>query len=169
MTGSSSACQWAEGRGNFVQFSRDPANGNLIKTGVVNDARTPPLFQTDLSIRHEIPVSKAREGLRLSFEAQAANLFNQRAKTAFYEFAIPTNLINPQRPSRFSGDPQTDWGKVMNGYNYVDALNGTGAFAGTLPGSSSPIQAPLTLASRYGQPVLFQTARNVRLQLRFTF
>jgi hypothetical protein len=51
----------------------------------------------------------------------------------------------------------------------VDALNGTGAFGGTLPGTSAPIQAPLTLASRYGPPVLFQTARNMRLQLRFTF
>ena len=25
----------------------------------------------------------------------------------------------------------------MNGYNYIDALNGTGAFGGTVPGSST--------------------------------
>jgi hypothetical protein len=100
--------------------------------------------------------------MRLSFEAQAANLFNQRAKTGFYEFAIPSNLINPTRPARFSGDPQTDWGKVMLGYNYVDALNGAGAFG-------NGVQAPLTLAGRYGLPSLFQTARNIRLALRFTF
>ena len=49
----------------------------------------------------------------------------------------------------------------MNGYNYIDALNGKGAFAG--------VQTPLTLASRYGMPNLFQTARNLRLAVRFTF
>ena len=162
VTGSSSACQWAEGRGNFVTFTRDAATGNFVKSALVNNARTDPLIQTDLSIRHEIPVSKAHESMRLSFEAQAANLFNQRAKTGFYEFAIPSNLINPTRPARFSGDPQTDWGKVMLGYNYVDALNGTGSFG-------NGVQAPLTLASRYGLPTLFQTARNIRLALRFTF
>jgi hypothetical protein len=32
----------------------------------------------------------------------------------------------------------------MNDYNYVDALNGTGAFGG------AAAQAPLTPASRYG-------------------
>jgi len=70
-------------------------------------------------------------------------------------------LINPTRASRFSGDPQVDWAKVMNGYNYIDALNGKGAFAG--------FQTPVTLASRYGQPQLFQLARNLRLSARFTF
>ena len=49
----------------------------------------------------------------------------------------------------------------MNGYNYMDALNGTGSFAG--------VQSKLTLASRYGQPVVFQTARSIRLAVRFTF
>ena len=101
------------------------------------------------------------EGKRLMFEANFINLLNQRAPVAYYQFAIPTNLINPSRASRFSGDPGVDWGMVMNGYNYVDALNGKGAFAGK--------QAPLTLASRYGSPQVYQGARNVRLSLRFTF
>ena len=82
---------------------------------------------------------------------------------------IPTNLVNPIRAPRFAGDPGTDWGKVMLGYNYIDALNSTGAFAGTLPGTSTKIQAPLTLASRYGMPNLFQIARNLRLSIRYTF
>ena len=49
----------------------------------------------------------------------------------------------------------------MNGFNYMDALNGTGAFAG--------VQTKLTLASRYGMPQGFQNARNIRLALRFIF
>ena len=63
--------------------------------------------------------------------------------------------------ARFAGDPAVDWAKAMGGYNYVDALNGKGAFAG--------VQSPLTLASRYGLPQVFQGARNIRLAVRFTF
>jgi hypothetical protein len=74
---------------------------------------------------------------------------------------IPTNLVSPTRASRFPGDPGVDWNKVMSGYNYMDALNGNGSFAG--------VQNPLVLARRYGMPSLFQQARNIRLALRFTF
>jgi hypothetical protein len=109
-------------------------------------------------MRHELPV---KEGMRLSVEANVTNVFNQRAAVGFYQFAIPSQLISPTRAPRFSGDPQVDWGKVMNGYNYVDALNAKGAFAG--------LQTPLTLASRYGLPQIYQGARTMRLALRFTF
>jgi hypothetical protein len=157
--GTSSACQLAEGRGNFVEFTR-AANGNFQVASVDQGARTDPYIQTDLSIRHELPM-KGHENMRLTFEAQAMNLFNQRAKLAFYQFAIPSNTLAPSRAPRFAGDPGYDYGKLMNGFNYVDALNGTGAFAG--------IQAPLTVASRYGMAQLFQPARTMRLQVRFTF
>ena len=145
VVGTSSACQWAEGRGNFVRLVRN-ADGSISSNGVVNDARTDPLIQTDFNLRHEIVV---KESMRMAFEATFINLFNQRAVESVYQFMIPTNLVSPTRASRFSGDPQVDWGKVMNGYNYIDALNGTGAFAG--------VQSKLTLASRYGMPNLWQT------------
>ncbi|MDQ1474483.1 MAG: hypothetical protein QOJ99_5963 [Bryobacterales bacterium] len=157
VVGTSSACQWAEGRGNFVKLSR-AADGTIVKDGVVQNARTDNYLQTDLSLRHSIAVG---EGKQLAFEGNITNVFNQRAGVAYYQFAIPTGLINPTRAPRFSGDPGVDWGKVMNGYNYMDALNGTGSFAG--------VQAPLTLASRYGLPQVFQGARNMRLAVRFTF
>jgi hypothetical protein len=157
VVGTSSACQWAEGRGNFVQFSR-AANGDFVVDRIVHDARSDNYFQTDLSIRHEIPVSESK---RISFEANIANLFNQRAAVAYTESALAANYISPSRASRFPGDPKVDWGKIMRPYNYVDAVNATGAFAG--------VQTPLTLASRYGLPSVFQMARNIRLALRFTF
>jgi hypothetical protein len=157
VVGTSSSCQWAEGRGNFVNLTR-AANGDIVKGDVTKDARTDPYVQTDLSIHHQIPVS---EGKRLDFEVNLSNLFNQRGTTSYYEFLIPTNTVSPTRASRFSGDPQVDWGKVMNGYNYIDAVNGAGAFAG--------VQSKLTLASRYGMANGFQTARNIRLALRFMF
>jgi hypothetical protein len=163
VVGTSSACQWAEGRGNFTNYTRDPATGNFVSSGVTHDARTDPLIQTDLSVHHEILVSKGHENMKLAFEAQASNLFNQRAKVGFNEIVLGSSgqLISPSRAARFSGDPQVDWAKVMSPYNYTDALNGTGAFAN--------VQSPLTLASRYGLPTLFQPARSMRLAIRFIF
>jgi len=154
-----SACQLAEGRGNFAQLSRD-ATGNIVKTGVVMNARTDAYIQTDLSVRHEFHVS-SNENYKVVLEGTTFNLFNQHAVTSVYQFIIPVNQINPTRPSRFPGDPQTDFGKVMNGYDYIAALNGTGDFAG--------VQSPLTLAGRYGQPQSFQIARQFRFALRFMF
>ena len=160
VVGTSSACQWAEGRGNFPVLSR-AADGTIVSSGVLADARTDNLIQTDMNLRHVI---KVRENQTIEVQFSVQNVFNQRNSTADYEFVIPTNLINPSRPSRFSGDPQVDWGKVMNGYNYMDALNGAGAFAG-----AAVNQPKLTLASRYGLPNQFQTARNVLLTIRYSF
>jgi hypothetical protein len=157
VVGTSSACQWAEGRGNFVQLSRAP-NGDIVKGDVVKDARSDPFVQTDLVLHHQIMV---HEGQRLDLEANISNLFNQRASTIYSEFVIPTGLVTPKRPSRFPGDPGVDWGKVMSPYNYIDSLNAKGAFAG--------VQDPLTLASQYGMASGFQTARSIRLALRFIF
>ncbi len=158
VVGTSSACQWAEGRGNFVRLSR-AANGDIVKGDVVHDARTDPFVQTDLSVHHEIRIA---EGKRLGFEVNIANLFNQHAAVGVNEYVMQGSLlISPTRASRFSGDPQVDWGKVMRPYNYIDALNGTGSFAG--------VQAPIILNGQYGLPNVFQLARNVRLAIRFSF
>jgi hypothetical protein len=161
VVGSSSACQWGEGRGNFAKLHRDPTTGDIVKDGVEHNVRTAPFFQTDFTLRHEIPVSKDHENMKLAFEGNILNLFNSHSAVGYYEFAIPTGLISPTRASRFSGDPQVDWGKVMNGYDYIAALNASGAFAG--------VQAKRTFASRYGLPQIFEQARNIRLGIKFTF
>src|SRR5260370_1559444 len=75
VVGTSSACQWAEGRGNFARLVRN-ADGSISSNGVVNNARTDPLIQTDFNLRHEIVV---KESARLPFEATFINLSNQRA------------------------------------------------------------------------------------------
>jgi hypothetical protein len=159
--GSSSACQWAEGRGNMPTLTRDPATGNFVKGGVVDNARTPPYLQTDFSLTHEIKVSKNHEEMRLKFGGNVSNVFNQHSAVGYYQFVTPANFIFPSGPVQFSGDPGINWAALMTGYNYIDALNGTGAFAGK--------QSPLTVANRYGLPQVFQTARQIRLEARFTF
>jgi hypothetical protein len=158
VTGTGSACEWAEGRGNFVKLTRN-ADGSISAGEVVHDARTDPLVQTDINFVHTIPF---QEKYRLNFEANIGNIFNQRAAVSNREQILASGLVSPTRPTRFPGDPGFDWGKVMNGFNYVDSLNGTGAFG---PGVGSP----LTLSRQYGMPYLFQQARNIRLALRFTF
>jgi hypothetical protein len=175
VVGTSSACQWAEGRGNMPRLSRDPATGNIVKDGVVHDARTAPFFQTDFSLRHEIKVSKAHEGWRLVLEGNAYNLLNQHAPVGYYEFVIPTSAVSPTRVTatgrdiRFTGDPAVNWNALLTGYNYIDALNGTGAFAGNIPSTSTRIASPRTLASRFGMPQIFQTARQFRFAVRWQF
>jgi len=157
VVGTSSACQWGEDRGTFTNFTR-AANGDFVISSTQKNARTDPFVQTDVSFHHELSV---HEGQRLEFEANVINVFNQRSVQGVSEFAIPTGLISPTRAARFAGDPQVDWGKVMNGYNYLDALNGTGAFTG--------VQTKLTLASMYGRPNFFQSGRSIRLAMRFVF
>ncbi len=190
VVGTSSACQWI-GRGNFANFTRvagsfnppNPANpavgvnaalpicntcGNFVLSGVTQDARTNPFFQTDFNFTHEVPVSKTHEQMRVKFEANISNLFNQHSEMAVQQipFASTATLISPLRAARFSGDPQVDWAKVMGGFDYTAEINQE---------SQSPIVDPkgqlagLTLANRYGLPLVFQTARQMRLSLRFTF
>jgi hypothetical protein len=54
--------------------------------------------------------------------------FNQDAAVAYNGnvSGCGGQLISPTRAKRLSGDPETDWGIVMNGYNCVDALNSNG-------------------------------------------
>jgi hypothetical protein len=160
VVGTTSACQWAEGRGNFVQFHRDGATGNLVKDGVIRNDRTEPFFQSDFSFRNSFHVSKDHENRLLTFEADIFNLLNQHSVLAVQEIPFAGGgLVSPVRPGppRFVGDPGTDWNKVMTGYDYVAAANGANG------------NAKLTMASRYGLPTVFQGARNMRLAVKFTF
>jgi len=161
VVGTGSACMW-QPRGSFDNLHRDATNGNnWVLDSVDSSARTDPYQQTDVNLMHEIPVSKAHENMRLKFEANISNLFNNRSATAFNQNALASGLISPTRASRFSGDPQVDWGKIMNGFDPIAAVNATGAFAG--------VQAKRTLASRYGLGQVFEGARQIRLAFRFQF
>ncbi len=187
VVGTSSACAWAEGRGNEVIFSRtpgdyqpllpnDPGNpnhlpqcltcGDFVADKIIHGARTPAYLQTDLVVTHQFNLSKSHENYKLEFSGNVYNLLNQHSALAINENANASGgqLISPTRASRFNGDPQVDWGVVMAPFNYVDALNHTGAFA-------SPVSkgTPMTLANRYGLPTVFQTARRLRLAVRFIF
>jgi hypothetical protein len=192
VVGTASACEWAEGRGNEVIFSRTPGNyqpkpqcldpvtctpvqplpqcltcGDFVASKIIQGARTPAYLQTDLVVTHRFNLSKSHENYKLELSGNVYNLLNQHSALGYYENvngSINGQLISPVRASRFAGDPQVDWGLVMAPFKYADALNHAGAFA-------SPVETgtPMTLASRYGLPTVFQTARQLRLAVRFIF
>jgi len=62
---------------------------------------------------------------------------HQRAKLAFYQSPSPrtdcafTRFFFPRSPAT----PDTIGAKLMNGFTYVDALNGAGAFGSTVAGA----------------------------------
>jgi len=155
--GTGSSCMWAEGRSAFVELTR-ASNGDFVKSGVTENARSDPFFQTDISLHHEVPV---HEGMRMEFELNVLNALNHRSTLGVASSMLATGVVSPSRASRFSGDPLVDWGKVMNGFNYIDAVNGAGAFAG--------VQSKLTLNNQYGMANSFQTGRSLRIAMRFVF
>ena len=163
VVGTGSACMWAEGRGNWVDLTR-AADGTIVKGNVTQGARMPVYTQTDFNLKQTIPV---KEGQTLMLELNVSNLFNQHAVVAVNENVLAAGLISPTRAKRFSGDPQVDWGKLMNGFSYIDALNSSAAFA-AVDTKGNPIRG-LTLANRYGAPQIYQTARQLRFALRYTF
>ena len=205
VVGTASACQWAEGRGNEVLFTRTPGDyqplpqtstqplpqcltcGDFVVSKVIHGARSPAYLQTDLVVTHQFNLSKLHENYRLELSANVYNLLNQHSAVAYNENANGANeLISPVRggADRFSGDPHVDWNMAMTSYNYANALNGEGAFGATVqvpcatPGSNgcgsngfapTVVQSPMTMANRYGLPNVFQTARQLRLAIRFIF
>jgi hypothetical protein len=161
VVGTQSACQWAEGRGNLVQFHQD-SSGTWFKDGVTQDARTPAYFQTDFTVKQSFHVSKEHEGRLLTLEADAFNLFNQHSAVAFNENPLngTFKVISPTRAVlRAPDDPAIDWNKLMRGYDYVAEINQENAVKG----------AGLALNPRYGLPQVFELGRNFRLAARFTF
>jgi hypothetical protein len=154
----SDSCVFVENRGNFVKLhvQPDPANpaqGIFVSDGIIQDFRTPAFTQTDLSLMHEFKVSKTNENWRLAFEVNVQNVLNQHHPVAFWENPIQGrfNAVFPQNPANPSG---IDWNAFLKGWNYIGLTNATPA---------------MILDSTYGQPVIWQVARNMRFKVRFTF
>ena len=144
------------GRGKWVNVTTDPATG-VITLGNPYDRRTPWYTQSDLSIGHKIKVGEQKS---ISFEANAFNLLNQRAVTAYYGGFNSINFATPLVPGGVGlyAGAQT-YKTLETGYNVNQFINGDAASG-----------APAVIKnSQYGQPMLFQNARSMRFMLRFTW
>jgi hypothetical protein len=147
---------FVEGRGNWIDMTTDPATGDWIPGAIERGKRTPTFSQTDFSIVQEMHVSKNNERLRLGFEANFTNLFNQKSPTFFTSDLLFTSQI---RPAGTCGLPADYPLLLTGGYNYVGVANG---------GATSCL-SPKVLNPAYGEPYGWQPGRAMRFKLKFTF
>jgi hypothetical protein len=153
--GTASSCQFVEGMGGWVNLSR-AANGDFVVNSIEHNKRSPLFSQMDLNFQHEVKVSKTNEAMRLGFTANVSNLFNQHAPLVLNNAPLASGTTTPVDPLNPTG---FDEHAMLTGWNYI-------ATANSVNNSAANYQV---LASRYGLPVLYQGARSIRLQLKFTF
>ncbi len=140
---------FVEGRGKFVDVTRDPATGDFV-LGSIRERRTPSYSQSDLSFVNELSVSKQNENLKLGFEVNILNLFNQHSPVYF-----DTNLLRAS-----SINPPLDYQLLETGnYNYIDAANGASGY----------LNPHRYLNSMYGMPNGWQAPRGIRMKIKFVF
>jgi hypothetical protein len=169
--------------GNWINFHQDPTTRDIVQDSITKGRRTPFLIQSDFNFTHEIKVSKNHEGMRLGFNANVTNLFNQRTPLVLNPAPLATGYTTP---TATSGPIGWDYKALETNFNYLALMNDkTYAIVDANAGCSDPTLPcpdmvpvyngpntngkPNTLASRYGKPVIFQSSRAMRLQLRFTF
>lgn len=146
-----SSCVFVEGRGNWVNFTR-AANGDFVSS-IENNKRTQAYIQTDAHITHEFKVSKTNEAMRVGFEANVNNLFNQRATITTYPNPFVSGAVVPVTPPDLTG---YNFLAMLTGWNYMALING-------------PVGIHRTLDARYGLPNLTQANRQIRFKVKFVF
>ena len=152
-----------EGRGNWVNFTPGAINPafnlpDFVKGSIIPGMRTPVFSQSDFSMVHEMHVSKNNENLKLGFEANFTNLFNQHSPT-FINSAIQKNGIHPYDTPANLASKTVNYGFLLSGsYDYVAEMNGAG-----LDGRHDLIN-PL-----YGLPYGWQNPRTMRFKVKFVF
>ncbi len=163
-----------EGRGNWVDVTTDASRQNYV-LGAVYPRRTPQFSQSDISIVQEFHVSKNNENLKLGFEANIFNIFNQHSPMYYYSRLggiSPYNIDVTQDPgpclnggvatSPLPQDCIINYPYLLTGsYNYITELNSLGP-------SPNPDGAN-TLSRIYGQAYGWQSPRTMRFKLKFTF
>jgi hypothetical protein len=147
--GTTSSVQFVEGQGSFVPYSLDSA-GNLVPGAIQHDRRTPAYLQTDANITHYVHVSKEHENRKIGAELNVYNLLNQHAVTGYNEVPITAATAPPAVTSNPTG---FDFLTLTTNFDYTGVMNAKKNI----------------LASTYNQPSLFQSARQLRLKIAYTF
>jgi len=155
---STSACQFVEDQGNWVNVSRD-ATGNLVNNGVTKGRRTPFLTETGLNLTHYVHVSKDHENRRIGAEFNATNVLNQHTVEGYNDLPITTavSIAQAATPANPTG---TNYAALLGGFDYVGVSNGV---------SSTGSTGAKIVSNQYGLPNLFQTARQLRFKVAYQF
>jgi Carboxypeptidase regulatory-like domain len=151
---------YPEGRGKWANISLAPnASGFLTPTVTsVCSCRTPWFNQSDASFSQEFKPNRNNEAQVLRFEANFTNLLNERTPTAFI------SQLDTQQFQSF----------LTPGGTTIGSAQAYSAYEHPYPWKSliqSPNDAgvPFVTNSMYGKPTYFQTARGIRLSVRYTF
>ena len=156
---------FVEGRGNYVNVTRDAATGNWTG-GSVSSQRTPLFSQTDFSLVQEMHVSKSNEKLVAAFEANISNIFNQHSPVFINQNLIRTSGLNPDRCGTSTTAACPDVASVNAGFNYGALMTGGYDYINGAGGANPQAR---TLNSSYGLPFGWQSPRSMRFKIRFTF
>jgi outer membrane receptor protein involved in Fe transport len=144
------------GRGKWVDVTEDPTTG-AVTVGTPRTNRTPWFTQTDFNIQQKYKLS---EEMAISFSVTFTNLLNQRAVTSVgqqIDSNITQSFITPGNTFIASNG---FYANAERPYDVQSLLNQAN-FGGTGSGN--------TINSQYGKPYLFQSARTIRLGVKFTF
>jgi len=171
-------------RGKWIDVTQNLGTG-VITVSNPYTKRTPMYTQTDFDLRQTVKVGEAKT---VAFGATFTNILNQRNVVAYNEeidsgfganFLTPTsagceaynaNPANgvggpgvglPNTPQCFLPDGPAFYAAALAKWDYVGAMNNSplGSTAG----------GPITVSSQYGKPYEYQLARNIRLELHYTF
>ncbi len=171
-TGANSGGAWAVqawDRGKWVDASQDQTTG-FVTLSAPRTRRTPWYTQTDFSITQNFKITESK---MLSFSADAYNLLNQRAVTAFNTDLTSLDstgqyiTLNQTPPAGqactfgtqcFIADGNLFYAAAMRPYDVQAQFNNRKATGRSL-----------ALNSAYGKPYYFQLARQIRLGLKFSF
>jgi hypothetical protein len=149
-----------EGRGKFVNVTRDATTGNWVM-GTVSDARTPRFTQTDVSLFQDFHVNKGNEKMLARIGLDCLNCFNQHSVTIINQNLLRTGQIKPYQCGT-AGVTCSTVTDTQAGFNYASVEKGYD-YIGLANSSTS------TLNSLYSSPSNWQAKRTVRFQVRFTF
>lgn len=146
-------------RGKWADVSQDPTTGS-VEVGNVRTYRNPWYNQTDFNFQETMKISETKS---LSFSSTFANILNEHSVTAVNE-QIGTsfqssNYVTPGGTRLANGIPF--YAAASSPYSVSDALNGING--------QSHTGKPITINSKYGQPLYYQLPRTIRLQAKFTF
>ena len=152
---------FVEGRGSYINVSRDPTTGAWI-AGNVTNKRTPVFNQSDISLAQDFHVSKSNERLVARVMAECFNCFNLHSVTFVQQNLIRTSGINPAQcgtagtncTATEAAQAGFDYGALMTkGYDYIGFANSQGRI----------------LSSLYGLPFGWQNPRSMRFTFKITF
>ena len=164
--------QYIFGRGTWANISQNQSTG-VVTVGNPYTNRTPVYAQTDLNFNQTYKFAEAKA---LSFSATFTNLFNERAVTSLYEQAdSASSYVNNRQVVEIPGPSGAGSGvayySIAAGVPWYAAVMSPYNAAGLLksnPGSIVP-NGPQTIDNLYGKPYTYQSPRNLRLAVHFTF